>query len=118
MPSDAMFDLHPYVTEKGIVSTRYISVSPLDPPLHSIIRGRFRISQRMGRRPAEEGTNIQFCQKFLSNGSSGSRGRLGGGGKKHEIYAAKFDGHLFYDLAPSASPGSATEWGATNWIRQ
>ena len=29
-------------------------------------------------------------------GSSGSTGRIGGG-KKHEIYAATFGGHLFYD---------------------
>ena len=49
--------------------------------------------------------------------SIGSSGRVGEGGKKHEIYMAAFGGHLFYDLfvqgwgggmAPSAPPGSAT----------
>ena len=30
--------------------------------------------------------------------SIGSSGRVGGGGKKHEIYVAAFGGHLFYDL--------------------
>ena len=30
--------------------------------------------------------------------SSGSSGRGLEGGKKHEIYAAEFEGHLFYDL--------------------
>ena len=30
--------------------------------------------------------------------SSGSSGRVGGGAEKHEIYAAAFGGHLFYDL--------------------
>ena len=45
--------------------------------------------------------------------SSGSSGRVKGGGEKHEIYVAAFGGHLFNDLfsqgrgggmAPSASP--------------
>ena len=50
--------------------------------------------------------------------SSGSSGRIEGGAEKHEIYAAAFGSHLFYDLfsqglgggamAPSAPPGSAT----------
>ena len=49
--------------------------------------------------------------------SSGSSGRVRGGAEKHEIYAAAFGGHLFYDLfsqgrggamAPLAPPGSAT----------
>ena len=43
--------------------------------------------------------------------------RSGGGGKNHEIYAAAFSGHPFYDLflqgrgpwPPCPSPGSATE---------
>ena len=30
--------------------------------------------------------------------SSGSSGRVRGGAEKHEIYAAAFGGHLFYDL--------------------
>ena len=50
--------------------------------------------------------------------SSGSSGRVRGGGEKHEIYAAAFGGHLFYDLfsqgrgghSPLAPPGSATAW--------
>ena len=53
--------------------------------------------------------------------SSGSSGRVGGGGaEKHEIYTTAFGGHLFYDLflhdrgegggmALSAPPGSATD---------
>ena len=41
--------------------------------------------------------------------SSGSSGRVRGGGEKHEIYAGAFGSHLFYDLfsqgmAPSAPP--------------
>ena len=48
--------------------------------------------------------------------SSGSSGRVRGGAEKHEIYAAAFGGHLFYDLfsqgqgghGPLAPPGSAT----------
>ena len=42
---------------------------------------------------------------FLSKCKSGSSGRVGGGGEgrraggeKHEIYAAVFGGHLFYEL--------------------
>ena len=31
-------------------------------------------------------------------GSSGSSGRVEGRAEKHEIYAAEFGGHLFYDL--------------------
>ena len=30
--------------------------------------------------------------------SSGSSGRVRGGGEKHEIYVAAFGGHLFYDF--------------------
>ena len=49
--------------------------------------------------------------------SQKERIRGGGGGKIHEIYAAVFCGHLFYDLflqvrggsmAPCSPPGSAT----------
>ena len=49
--------------------------------------------------------------------SCGSSGRVRGGGEKHEIYAAAFGGHLFYDLflqgrggpwPPRPPPGSAT----------
>ena len=48
--------------------------------------------------------------------SSGSSGRVRGGAEKHEIYAAAFSGHPFYDLfsqgrgghGPLGPPGSAT----------
>ena len=54
---------------------------------------------------------------ILDQYSSGSSGRVRGGGpSKHEIYAAAFGGHLFYDLfsqgqgghGPLGPPGSAT----------
>ena len=35
---------------------------------------------------------------FTARNSSGSSGRVRGGAEKHEIYAAAFGGHLFYDL--------------------
>ena len=56
------------------------------------------------------------CGYIFSN-SSGSSDRVRGGGRKHEIYAAAFGGHLFYDLfsqgrgrgmAPSPPSGSVT----------
>ena len=37
--------------------------------------------------------------------SSGSRGRVRGGAKKHEIYVAAFGGHLFYDLFSQGQGG-------------
>ena len=54
--------------------------------------------------------------KNSPSGSSRSSGRARGRGKKHEIYAAAFGGHLFYDLfsqdggvpGPPRPPGSAT----------
>ena len=59
----------------------------------------------------ENGRDQQFCI-IISNGSSGWVRE----GKKHEIYVVEFGGHLFYDrggggagMAPSASPGSATD---------
>ena len=65
-------------------------------------------------------------KSFQSKSSSGSNGRVRGA-KKHEIYAASFGGHLFYDLflqgwgggsmAPLASPGSATEKKCVMWSR-
>ena len=36
--------------------------------------------------------------------SSGYSGRVGGGGKKHEIYVAAFSGHLFKDFFYRAHP--------------
>ena len=44
--------------------------------------------------------------------SSGSSSLARGGGKKHEINAATFGGHLFYDILlcpPHRPPGSATD---------
>ena len=39
--------------------------------------------------------------------SSGSSGRVRGGGtEKHEIYAAAFGGHLFYDLFSQGQEGT------------
>ena len=56
----------------------------------------------------KKGAIIFLVQKLISepeacnfqgyNGSSGSSGRVRGGGEKHEIYAGTFSGHLFYDL--------------------
>ena len=53
---------------------------------------------------------------IIINTSSGSSGRVRGGAEKHEIYAAAFGGHLFYDLFsqswgawPPRPPGSATK---------
>ena len=37
--------------------------------------------------------------------SSRSRGRVRGGGEKHEIYMAAFGGHLFYDLFSQGREG-------------
>ena len=34
---------------------------------------------------------------------------MGGGGKKHEIYAAAFGGHLFYDLSVADLRGGARD---------
>ena len=55
------------------------------------------------------------CSIKVSSGSSGW-----GGGKKHEIYAAAFDGHIFMTYfygaggsCPLPLPGSATESKAT-----
>ena len=42
-----------------------------------------------------EGTSLMT---LCSAPSSGSSGRVRGGAEKHEIYAAAFGGHLFYDL--------------------
>ena len=38
--------------------------------------------------------------------SIGSSGRVGEGGKKHEIYVAAFGSHLFYDLFVQGLGGS------------
>ena len=57
--------------------------------------------------------------------SSGSSGRGGGGGKKHEIYATAFGGHLFYDLFLQGRgghvplpppPGSAAGDPVAEWL--
>ena len=37
--------------------------------------------------------------------SSGSSGRVRGGAEKHEIYAAAFGGHPFYDLFSQGQGG-------------
>ena len=58
--------------------------------------------------------------------SSGSSDWVRGGAEKHEIYAATFGGHLFYDLflqgrgghGPLGPPGSATvliHWKFISW---
>ena len=65
-------------------------------------------------------TSVSDC--FHCIHSSGSSGLVGGGGEKHEIYAAEFSGHLFCDLFlqgrgggggrgpwPPRPPGSATD---------
>ena len=46
--------------------------------------------------------------------SSGSSGRVRGGAEKHEIYAAAFGGHLFYDLF---SQGQGGHGPRPPWIR-
>ena len=48
--------------------------------------------------------------------SSGSSGRVRGGAEKHEIYAAAFGGHLFYDLF-SQGRGGAMAPSPPPWIR-
>ena len=48
--------------------------------------------------------------------SSGSSGRVRGGAEKHEIYAAAFGGHLFYDLFLQGR-GGAMAPSAPPWIR-
>ena len=57
-------------------------------------------------------------QKVKVKGTVADAAAGKGGAEKHEIYAATFGGHLFYDLflqgrggamAPLAPPGSATE---------
>ena len=42
--------------------------------------------------------------------SSGSSGRVRGGAEKHEIYAAAFGGHLFYDLFLQGRGGPWPPW--------
>ena len=46
---------------------------------------------------------VQIAEKHeqmrnVTSSGSSSRVEGGGGAEKHEIYAAKFGGHLFYDL--------------------
>ena len=53
---------------------------------------------------------------FLSLNSSGSSGRVRGGAEKHEIYAAAFGGHLFYDLFSQGQGGGHGPLGPP-WIR-
>ena len=41
---------------------------------------------------------LDLSRLNINVSSSGSSGRVRGGGEKHEIYVAAFGGHLFYDL--------------------
>ena len=48
------------------------------------------------------------CNEFSYNEhpSSGSSGRVRGGGEKHEIYMGPFGGHIFYDLFSQGQGGA------------
>ena len=70
--------------------------------------------------------SVLQTKSFQSKVSSGSKGRVRGGGKKNEIYAADFGGHLFYDLflqgwgvrhGPLGINGSDTEKKCVTWSR-
>ena len=50
------------------------------------------------------------CSSALILTSSGSSGRVRGGAEKHEIYAAAFGGHLFYDLFLQGQGGPWPPW--------
>ena len=58
---------------------------------------------------------LTFIGRSGSNRSSGSSGRVRGA-EKHEIYAATFGGHLFYDLFSQNCGGTMVPW-APPWIR-
>ena len=48
---------------------------------------------------------LDLSRLNINVSSSGSSGRVRGGAEKHEIYAAAFGGHLFYDLFSQGQGG-------------
>ena len=59
-------------------------------------------------------TSIMLFKTKLSELSSGSSNWIRGGGEKHEIYAAVFGVHLFYDLFLQ---GWGRAWPLGSWFR-